>query len=158
RIRWGFRSGGRESEGCGEEKSRKFHVVKAWTTRDSQREGERLQQNRRFGHMGLRVERLARAAHVLRCMNEATVRIPATTANLGPGYDCLGIALALANTVRVKKIAATAADGMPKEAADKFFAATGEGPFGFEWSIAGDVPQSRGMGSSVTVRLGLLHG
>lgn len=30
-----------------------------------------------------------------------TVRVPATSANLGPGYDCLGIALTLYNTVRM---------------------------------------------------------
>lgn len=30
-----------------------------------------------------------------------TVRVPATTANLGPGFDCLGMALGLYNTVTV---------------------------------------------------------
>lgn len=30
-----------------------------------------------------------------------TVHVPATTANLGPGYDCLGLALALHNEVRL---------------------------------------------------------
>ncbi len=30
-----------------------------------------------------------------------TVRVPATTANLGPGFDCLGIALELYNTVHL---------------------------------------------------------
>lgn len=33
---------------------------------------------------------------------QVTVRVPATSANLGPGYDCLGIALTLYNTVRVE--------------------------------------------------------
>jgi homoserine kinase len=91
-------------------------------------------------------------------MNEAAVRIPATTANLGPGFDCLGIALGLANTVRVSRTDEGAAGGMAKEAGEKFFAAAGRERFGFEWTIGGEVPQSRGMGSSVTVRLGLLHG
>jgi homoserine kinase len=94
-------------------------------------------------------------------MTEATIRIPATTANLGPGFDCLGIALQLANRVTVR-----AADppgkapqtGMVADAAAQFFAMSAKAPFEFEWSIEGDVPQSRGMGSSVTVRLGLLHG
>lgn len=31
-----------------------------------------------------------------------TVRVPATTANLGPGFDCLGMALGLWNTMRVR--------------------------------------------------------
>jgi homoserine kinase len=94
-------------------------------------------------------------------MSEVTIRIPATTANLGPGFDCLGIALQLANCVTVR-MAGNAGkrdhSEMVLNAAGEFFKASGETPFEFEWSIEGDVPQSRGMGSSVTVRLGLLHG
>ncbi len=33
----------------------------------------------------------------------ATIQIPATTANLGPGFDCLGIALSLYNRVTVER-------------------------------------------------------
>ena len=94
-------------------------------------------------------------------MTEATIRVPATTANLGPGFDCLGIALQLANRVTVKSVSETTTgeqSGMVREAAAKFFGASGKAPFAFDWSIVGDVPRSRGMGSSVTVRLGLLHG
>ena len=29
------------------------------------------------------------------------VQVPATTANLGPGFDCLGMALELYNTVEI---------------------------------------------------------
>jgi len=90
-------------------------------------------------------------------MHRATISVPATTANIGPGFDCLGIALALANRVTVGMRRAECGSGMAAQAADRFFAATGVDRFGFEWSIEGDVPQSRGMGSSVTVRLGLLH-
>ena len=36
-------------------------------------------------------------------MGKITVRIPATTANLGPGFDCLGIALDIYNQVTVKR-------------------------------------------------------
>jgi len=91
-------------------------------------------------------------------MSQAIISVPATTANLGPGFDCLGIALALGNRVTVSRADAAAPVGMAGEAAEKFFAAAYGDRFGFEWSIAGEVPQSRGMGSSVTVRLGLLHG
>lgn len=91
-------------------------------------------------------------------MSEVTIHVPATTANIGPGFDCLGIALALGNRVIVRSAANEIQNGMAAEAAEKFFAATGTARFGFDWSIEGDVPQSRGMGSSVTVRLGLLHG
>lgn len=91
-------------------------------------------------------------------MSQAIISVPATTANIGPGFDCLGIALALANRVKVEIRNAECGSGMAAEAAEKFFAAAGGERFGFAWSIEGDVPQSRGMGSSVTVRLGLLHG
>jgi len=36
--------------------------------------------------------------------NSFTVHIPATTANLGPGFDCLGLALDLWNTVTFSHI------------------------------------------------------
>jgi len=32
-------------------------------------------------------------------MNSVTIRVPATTANLGPGFDCLGLSLDLWNEV-----------------------------------------------------------
>ena len=34
--------------------------------------------------------------------NQVTVRIPATTANLGPGYDCIGMALDWWNEISIK--------------------------------------------------------
>ena len=34
-------------------------------------------------------------------MRNIAVKIPATSANLGPGFDCLGLALDLWNTVRI---------------------------------------------------------
>ena len=34
-----------------------------------------------------------------------TVRVPATTANLGPGFDTLGLALALYNTLTFEELA-----------------------------------------------------
>lgn len=87
------------------------------------------------------------------------VRIPASSANLGPGFDALGVALRLANTVTVSRSPETCpADEMAVEAAEAFFATSGVAPFPFSWKIRGSVPRSRGLGSSVTVRLGLLHG
>ena len=35
-------------------------------------------------------------------LSYAEVRVPATTANLGPGFDCLGMALDIWNTVRLE--------------------------------------------------------
>jgi homoserine kinase len=91
-------------------------------------------------------------------MNEVSIRVPATTANLGPGYDCLGVALQIYNRVMVSRVASNEANPMVAAVAEKFFAGSRREPFPFSWKIAGDVPRSRGMGSSVTVRLGLLHG
>jgi len=90
--------------------------------------------------------------------NSVRVRVPATSANLGPGFDTLGVALRLSNTVTVRRAVKASPDAMADEAATAFFSASKRKPFRFEWSIVGDVPRSRGLGSSVTVRLGLLHG
>ena len=92
-------------------------------------------------------------------MDSVTIRVPATTANLGPGYDCLGVALQLFNEVKTRRSRERQDSGaMADAAAEQFFRAAKVPPFDFEWSVSGEVPRSRGLGSSVTVRLGLLHG
>lgn len=99
-------------------------------------------------------------------MQSVITSVPATTANLGPGYDCLGVALQIANRVTVTRFSEPAGApsqplpgaAMAAEAADRFFTRSDSTPFAFGWSIEGEVPPSRGMGSSVTVRLGLLSG
>lgn len=90
-------------------------------------------------------------------MDKVTVRVPATSANLGPGFDCLGLALDLYNNITVERGQTTAPDAMVTEAASSFFEAANHAPFAFSWTVTGDVPRSRGLGSSVTVRLGILH-
>lgn len=91
-------------------------------------------------------------------MNKITIRVPATSANLGPGYDCLGVALQLYNRVTVARAKVAVDQPMMGAVAEKFFTASGIEAFPFTCSVAGEVPRSRGLGSSVTVRLGLLHG
>lgn len=92
-------------------------------------------------------------------MRKITVQVPASASNLGPGYDCLGVALQLYNRVTVARSAAKATvHPMAAQAAEAYFRASGGEAFAFDWSIEGDVPASRGLGSSVTLRLGLLHG
>jgi len=90
----------------------------------------------------------------------AQVRVPASTSNLGPGFDCLGLALQLYNTTSITRVDdVKAPHGMIGETASAFFQrATGGkiAPFGFDVKIEGDIPISRGLGSSVTVRLGVL--
>ena len=94
----------------------------------------------------------------MHAMKIVTTRVPATTANLGPGFDCLGIALNISNRVTVQRAEGIEHPKIVADAAALFFKTAGIEPFGFAWSIEGEVPQSRGLGSSVTVRLGVLHG
>jgi homoserine kinase len=86
-----------------------------------------------------------------------SIRVPASTTNLGPGFDCLGIALQLWNriTIEVDRSESPLPE-MVSQAAELFFSHTGETPFPFKFSIEGDVPQARGLGSSVTLRVGTL--
>ena len=91
-------------------------------------------------------------------MEQITVRVPASTSNLGPGFDCLGVALRIYNTVRVARSASHQHfhPRIVSEAADRFFNQTHCRAFSFSCSIAEQIPRSRGLGSSATIRLGVL--
>ena len=39
--------------------------------------------------------------------NEIIVKVPATSANMGSGFDCIGIALDIWNTVKVKELSSS---------------------------------------------------
>jgi homoserine kinase len=91
-------------------------------------------------------------------MHQVTVRVPASTSNLGPGFDCLGVALRLYNEVTVSCGRGERAGRMVQSAGDAFFRRAAAKPFPFSCSVAADVPASRGLGSSAAVRLGVLHG
>ncbi len=99
-----------------------------------------------------------------------TVRIPASTSNLGSGFDTLGLALELYNEVRVTRVArkgvrivaaSAGADrerarAMLSEAAGLLFGRSGKAAFGIEVILSGDVPAGRGLGASATARLGMV--
>lgn len=93
-------------------------------------------------------------------MQQVTVRVPASTSNIGPGYDCLGVALRLYNRVTVVpgNIAETFHPRIVSEAAERFFKQTRRRAFSFSCSILERIPRCRGLGSSATVRLGVLLG
>src|SRR3954447_9274832 len=91
-------------------------------------------------------------------MQQVTVRVPASTSNLGPGFDCLGVALRIYNEITVRHGKRRRASPMINDAADAFFARAEMASIPFSVAIRGDVPVSRGLGSSVTVRLGVMHG
>ena len=93
-------------------------------------------------------------------MQQVTVRVPASTSNLGPGYDCLGVALRLYNSVTVVrgKAPRSSHPRIVSDAAERFFKQTRRRAFSFSCSIVERVPRCRGLGSSATVRLGILLG
>ena len=91
-------------------------------------------------------------------MQQVTVRVPASTSNLGPGYDCLGVALRLHNSVTLVR-GKTPRSSHPRivsDAAERFFKQTRRRAFSFSCSIVEQIPRCRGLGSSATVRLGIL--
>jgi homoserine kinase len=90
-------------------------------------------------------------------MQQITVRVPASTSNLGPGFDCLGVALRIYNDITVTRGGKFRLPLITGEAARLFFAHARRAPFSFSVSIKGSVPASRGLGSSATIRLGILH-
>ncbi|HEY8835640.1 MAG TPA: hypothetical protein VIM09_08655, partial [Chthoniobacterales bacterium] len=91
-------------------------------------------------------------------MQQVTVRVPASTSNLGPGFDCLGLALRLYNHVTVCRGRGEPTGAMARSTAEAFFKRAGRKPFAFSCSIAGEIPPSRGLGSSAALRIGVLHG
>jgi homoserine kinase len=91
------------------------------------------------------------------------VRVPATCANLGPGFDALGLALALYDDVvarigddgLVVDVAGEGADDLPRDdshlvvrAMRAVFERFGGQPRGIELVCANRIPHGRGLGSS----------
>ena len=91
-------------------------------------------------------------------MEQITVRVPASTSNLGPGFDCLGVALRIYNTMTMARSASRQHfhPRIVSEAADRFFSQSHRHRFSFSCSIAEQIPRTRGLGSSATIRLGVL--
>ena len=97
-----------------------------------------------------------------------TVEVPASSANLGAGYDCLGLALELVNVVSVEAVEGDGsielvvrgegAGELPAARSNRFVAgleaaletAIGARPAAIGWRISMDnaIPLSRGLGSS----------
>lgn len=96
------------------------------------------------------------------------VQAPASTSNCGPGFDTLSIALSLYNFVKVslrqdsrvsaESASAAEAQAMVEETALSFEQAAGVEVGGFDYDIWGEVPMARGLGSSSTIRAGIIAG
>lgn len=94
-----------------------------------------------------------------------TVRVPATSANLGPGFDALGIALEIAGEVTVSiegragSRPESRADGLALAAARATLQKAGrQPPAGLRARYKGDIPVGRGMGASAVLRVGAVVG
>jgi homoserine kinase len=105
----------------------------------------------------------ARASRVAFRAAPVRVRVPATSANLGPGFDALGLALGLYDDVVVRiaddglyvDVAGEGADSVPRtrrhlvvRALQAGFDALGGQPRGLEVVCANRIPHGRGLGSS----------
>jgi homoserine kinase len=83
------------------------------------------------------------------------VRAPATTANLGAGFDCAGAALDLWNELELSE---DGGDSDPDHLAVRAFARLAS-PEGFGFTFTERIPRARGLGSSAaTIALGLVAG
>lgn len=108
-------------------------------------------------------------------MNRVTVSVPATTANLGVGFDCIGAALTMTNqfefttvdTDTKLKIAVsgreadkvgTNPDNLIYRSFIKLYQKIEQTPPNIELNISLGVPLSRGLGSSATAIVGGLLG
>lgn len=108
--------------------------------------------------------------------NKIKIQVPATTANLGPGFDCIGAALSLYNKFAFSpltsdsvavKIAVTGKESgrvttdetnLAYQAFAKFYTHLGKTPPPVLIEIDLDVPLARGLGSSATAIVGGLVG
>lgn len=94
-------------------------------------------------------------------IERATIRVPATSANLGPGFDCLGMAVDLWNetTVTLGKCSVTirgeGAGSLPTDnsnliatSAQHTFKALGVDSIDLGFDCVNEVPLTRGLGSS----------
>ncbi|MGB8956044.1 MAG: homoserine kinase [Tumebacillaceae bacterium] len=97
------------------------------------------------------------------------VRVPATTANMGPGFDVIGMALSLYNEVEMEEISdglviSVEGEGigqidldeqnMVYQAAQEVFARVGYRPKGLRIHLKNSIPVTRGLGSSSAALVG----
>jgi len=98
------------------------------------------------------------------------VKVPASTSNLGSGFDTLGLAVNLHTQVEASpndtqtvepasEIPTSVREGLINllnQAGESFFTETGGKRFGIDLKLSGNVPVARGLGYSATLRVGVL--
>ena len=112
---------------------------------------------------------------------KVSVRVPATSANIGPGFDCMGLALPIYNTVTIEEtvlpgtgveinvladsdaIDQASLDHIPLDensivykAVELLYNSIGQTPSELKITIHSSIPVTRGLGSSSSVIVGAL--
>jgi homoserine kinase len=109
---------------------------------------------------------------------KVSVKVPATTANLGPGFDCFGLALPIYNTVTVEETVMpgtgieiniidntkgndsdilsipTDENNIVYKAIELLYNSIGQTPSELKITIKTEIPVARGLGSSASVIIG----
>ena len=108
---------------------------------------------------------------------KVTARVPATTANLGPGFDCFGMALPLYNEITIEETVMpgtgieisiisdnkddldimtipTDKDNIVYKAVELLYNSIGQTPSELKITIKSGIPITRGLGSSAAVIVG----
>ena len=105
---------------------------------------------------------------------KVSVKVPATTANIGPGFDCLGMALPIYNTITIEETVLPGtgvdinviADGasvdelalehipldensLVYKAVEVLYNSIGQTPSELKITIKSGIPVARGLGSSI---------
>ena len=106
---------------------------------------------------------------MLPAQRRVTVEVPASSANLGPGFDALGVALGLYDRITVEttragleiEVDGEGSDGVPLDAShlvvkaiEAGLRAGGTGATGLRVSCRDAIPHSRGLGSSASAAVG----
>ena len=110
---------------------------------------------------------------------KVSVKVPATTANIGSGFDCLGMALPIYNTITIEETVLPGTgieinvlndDSVPDElllehtpldensiiykAVELLYNSIGQSPSELKITVQSQIPASRGLGSSASVIVG----
>ena len=111
---------------------------------------------------------------------KVSVKVPATSANIGPGFDCLGLALPIYNTITIEEtvlpgtgieinmmseeseeIEEMIFDNIPRDensivykAVEMLYNSIGQEPSELKINIQSQIPITRGLGSSAAVIVG----
>src|SRR5574344_1150702 len=110
---------------------------------------------------------------------KVSVKVPATTANMGPGFDCMGMALPIYNTITIEETVLpgtgieinilnetgsenelaiehipTDENNLAYKAVEMLYNSIGQNPSELKITIKSEIPVAKGLGSSASVIVG----